>query len=68
MNSASPTTSASTNRGGRPKDWTDTRARRLVRLYIYTRLPFDLILKLLEDGLWKPGYVLPLLLLPTCIT
>ncbi|KAI0900699.1 ankyrin [Annulohypoxylon nitens] len=55
MNSASPTTSASTNRGGRPKDWTDTRARRLVRLYIYTRLPFDLILKLLEDGLWKPG-------------
>ncbi|KAI1091460.1 ankyrin [Rostrohypoxylon terebratum] len=56
MNSASPTTSASTNRGGRPKDWTDTRARRLVRLYIYTRLPFDLILKLLEDGVWKPGY------------
>ncbi|KAI1206203.1 ankyrin [Annulohypoxylon truncatum] len=56
MNSASPTTSASTNRGGRPKDWTEPRARRLVRLYIYTRLPFDLILKLLEDGVWKPGY------------
>ncbi|KAI2467801.1 ankyrin [Annulohypoxylon bovei var. microspora] len=55
MNSASPTTSASTNRGGRPKDWTEPRARRLVRLYIYTRLPFDLILKLLEDGVWKPG-------------
>ncbi|KAI0882616.1 ankyrin [Annulohypoxylon maeteangense] len=55
MNSASPTTSASTNRGGRPKDWTEPRARRLVRLYIYTRLPFDLILKLLEEGLWKPG-------------
>ncbi|KAI0130756.1 ankyrin [Daldinia grandis] len=55
MNSASPTTSASTNRGGRPKDWTDPRARRLVRLYIYTRLPFELILKLLEDGVWKPG-------------
>ncbi|KAI1406941.1 ankyrin [Hypoxylon sp. FL1857] len=56
MNSASPTTSTSTNRGGRPKDWTETRARRLVRLYIYTKLPFDLILKLLEDGVWKPGY------------
>ncbi|KAI8960020.1 ankyrin [Daldinia sp. FL1419] len=55
MNSASPTTSASTNRGGRPKDWTEPRARRLVRLYIYTRLPFDLILNLLEDGVWKPG-------------
>ncbi|OTB16242.1 hypothetical protein K445DRAFT_317221 [Daldinia sp. EC12] len=56
MNSASPTTSTSTNRGGRPKDWTEPRARRLVRLYIYTRLPFELILKLLEDGVWKPGY------------
>lgn len=55
MNSASPTTSTSTNRGGRPKDWTEPRARRLVRLYIYTRLPFDLILKVLEDGVWKPG-------------
>ncbi|XXG96912.1 hypothetical protein Hte_003203 [Hypoxylon texense] len=55
MNSASPTTSTSTNRGGRPKDWTEQRARRLVRLYIYTRLPFDLILKLLEEGVWKPG-------------
>ncbi|KAL7624225.1 hypothetical protein AAE478_005784 [Parahypoxylon ruwenzoriense] len=57
MDLASPTTSTSTNRGGRPKDWTEPRARRLVRLYIYTRLPFDLILKLLEDGVWKPGYV-----------
>ncbi|OTB04266.1 hypothetical protein M426DRAFT_321104 [Hypoxylon sp. CI-4A] len=56
MNSASPTTSASTNRGGRPRDWTEQRARRLVRLYVYTKLPFDLILKLLEDGVWVPGY------------
>ncbi|KAI2632259.1 ankyrin [Hypoxylon sp. NC1633] len=55
MNSGSPTTSTSTNRGGRPKDWTEPRARRLIRLYIYTRLPFELILKLLEDGVWKPG-------------
>ncbi|KAI1388626.1 ankyrin [Hypoxylon trugodes] len=55
MNSASPTTTASTNRGGRPKEWTEPRARRLVRLYVYTKLPFDLILKLLEDELWKPG-------------
>ncbi|KAI5864377.1 ankyrin [Durotheca rogersii] len=56
MNLASPTTSTSTNRGGRPKEWTEPRARRLVRLYIYTRLPLELILKLLEEGLWKPGY------------
>ncbi|KAI1084819.1 ankyrin [Whalleya microplaca] len=55
MNSASPTTSNSTSRGGRPKDWTDPRARRLVRLYVYTRLPIELILKLLEDGVWQPG-------------
>ncbi|KAH9987843.1 ankyrin [Xylariaceae sp. FL0662B] len=55
MKSASPTTSNSTGRGGRPKDWTDHRARKLVRLYVYTRLPFDLILQLLEDGVWKPG-------------
>ncbi|KAI1337628.1 hypothetical protein F5Y15DRAFT_149691 [Xylariaceae sp. FL0016] len=56
MDSASPTgTSASANRGGRPKDWTDPRSRRLVRLYVYTRLPFDTAIKLVGDGVWKPG-------------
>ncbi|KAH9896181.1 hypothetical protein F4778DRAFT_257720 [Xylariomycetidae sp. FL2044] len=56
MDSASPTTTAtSTNRGGRPKDWTDNRSRRLVRLYVYTDLKLEQILKLLEDSTWKPG-------------
>ncbi|KAI5920379.1 hypothetical protein F4810DRAFT_683090 [Camillea tinctor] len=59
MDSSSPTTtSSSTNRGGRPKDWTDTRVRKLIRLYTYTKLPFTLILDILESiehGVWKPG-------------
>ncbi|KAI0025316.1 ankyrin [Xylariomycetidae sp. FL0641] len=55
MDSASPTTSSSTNKGGRPKDWNEARSRRLVRLYLNTKLPLDKILGLLEDGVWKPG-------------
>ncbi|KAI1633820.1 hypothetical protein F4809DRAFT_565762 [Biscogniauxia mediterranea] len=59
MDSGSPTTTtSSTNRGGRPKDWTDTRVRKLIRLYTYTKLPFTLILDILESlehGVWKPG-------------
>lgn len=55
MDSASPTASASTNRGGRPKEWTEPRTRRLVRLYVYTTLPFHNILKLLEEDEFKPG-------------
>ncbi|KAI1497438.1 hypothetical protein F5X99DRAFT_396907 [Biscogniauxia marginata] len=58
MDSGSPTTTSSTNRGGRPKDWTDTRVRKLIRLYTYTRLSFGFILDILEtldDGVWKPG-------------
>lgn len=57
MDSASPTASASTNRGGRPKDWTEPRTRRLIRLYVFTNLPFPNILKLLEEDEFKPGYV-----------
>ncbi|KAJ3576686.1 hypothetical protein NPX13_g3612 [Xylaria arbuscula] len=55
MESASPTASASTNRGGRPKDWNETRTRRLIRLYLYTTLPLSQILKLLEEDEFKPG-------------
>ncbi|KAI0192649.1 hypothetical protein EV127DRAFT_36934 [Xylaria flabelliformis] len=55
MESASPTASASTNRGGRPKDWTETRTRRLIRLYLFTTLPFPKILELLEEDEFKPG-------------
>jgi hypothetical protein len=47
----------STNRGGRPKDWTEPRKRRLVRLYLYTRLSVQNILSLLEEDEFKPGYV-----------
>ncbi|KAI0541380.1 hypothetical protein GGR58DRAFT_519486 [Xylaria digitata] len=55
MESASPTASASTNRGGRPKDWTEPRTRRLIRLYLFTTLPFPKILELLEEDEFKPG-------------
>ncbi|KAI0809451.1 hypothetical protein GGR55DRAFT_175531 [Xylaria sp. FL0064] len=55
MDSASPTATASTNRGGRPKDWTEPRTRRLIRLYLFTTLPFPQILKLLEEDEFKPG-------------
>ncbi|KAI1438562.1 hypothetical protein GGR50DRAFT_367552 [Xylaria sp. CBS 124048] len=55
MESASPTASASTNRGGRPKDWTVARIRRYIRLYLFTRLSKEDILKLLEEDEFKPG-------------
>ncbi|KAK5637310.1 hypothetical protein RRF57_013022 [Xylaria bambusicola] len=55
MDSASPTASASTNRGGRPKDWTEPRTRRLIRLYLFTTLPLNKILELLEEDEFKPG-------------
>ncbi|KAI3327705.1 hypothetical protein HD806DRAFT_519718 [Xylariaceae sp. AK1471] len=55
MESASPTATASTNRGGRPKDWTEPRTRRLIRLYLFTTLPFGKILDLLEEDEFKPG-------------
>ncbi|KAF2967151.1 hypothetical protein GQX73_g6445 [Xylaria multiplex] len=55
MESASPTATASTNRGGRPKDWTEPRTRRLIRLYLFTTLPFPKILELLEEDEFKPG-------------
>ncbi|RYO79242.1 hypothetical protein DL764_010040 [Monosporascus ibericus] len=58
MDGASPTTtttSAGNHRGGRPKDWTDDRTRRLIRLYIYTTLPVKKITSALADHAWKPG-------------
>ncbi|RYP80045.1 hypothetical protein DL770_006404 [Monosporascus sp. CRB-9-2] len=58
MDGASPTTtntSAGNHRGGRPKDWTDERTRRLIRLYVYTTLPVRKITSVLADHAWKPG-------------
>ncbi|ORY56962.1 uncharacterized protein BCR38DRAFT_414274 [Pseudomassariella vexata] len=55
---ASPATTTSTNRGnkgGRPRDWTFARARRLTRLYLYTNLPLHNILDLLKEDVWQPG-------------
>lgn len=51
------TNRSGTNRGGRPREWTPPRARRLTRLYCYTSLKVDEILKVLEDDIWSPGYV-----------
>ncbi|RYO90480.1 hypothetical protein DL763_005329 [Monosporascus cannonballus] len=42
MEGASPTTtntSTGNHRGRRPKDWTEERTRKLIRLYVYTTLP-----------------------------
>ncbi|KAI1328528.1 hypothetical protein F5Y16DRAFT_398221 [Xylariaceae sp. FL0255] len=55
MESASPTATSSTNRGGRPKDWTDPRTRRLVRLYLFTAISIEKILALLGEGDFCPG-------------
>ena len=41
---------------GRPPQWTSTRARKLARLYMYTTLSIDKILRVLEDDVFKPGY------------
>jgi hypothetical protein len=61
MDGASPATSTSTvrnnNKGGRPREWTDSRARKLHRFYLYTPLPLPQILQLMKDGLWNPGFV-----------
>ncbi|KAI0147711.1 hypothetical protein GGR57DRAFT_242976 [Xylariaceae sp. FL1272] len=54
--SASPTTTTSTgNKGGRPRDWTETRKRKLIRLYLFTNLPFPKVLNLLEEDGFTPG-------------
>lgn len=39
---------------GRPPQWTSTRSRKLARLYMYTTLSVDKILKVLEDDVFKP--------------
>ena len=39
---------------GRPPQWTSTRSRKLVRLYMYSTLSVDKILKVLEDDVFKP--------------
>ncbi|KAH8677843.1 hypothetical protein BX600DRAFT_506846 [Xylariales sp. PMI_506] len=53
--SATSTGTNRTNRGGRPKDWTDPRTRRLTRLYVYTSLRVEHILEVLKDDVWSPG-------------
>lgn len=56
---ASPATSTASRltnpRGGRPKDWTEPRSRKLARLYVYTTLKVDEILELLKDDVFTPG-------------
>ena len=39
---------------GRPPQWTGTRSRKLARLYMFTTLSVDKILKVLEDDVFKP--------------
>ncbi|RYO83799.1 hypothetical protein DL766_001421 [Monosporascus sp. MC13-8B] len=58
MEGASPTTtntSTGNHRGRRPKDWTEERTRKLIRLYVYTTLPVGKITNALTDLAWEPG-------------
>ncbi|KAK7743380.1 hypothetical protein SLS62_010617 [Diatrype stigma] len=54
MKETSPTRTTSTNKGGRPKEWTPERQRKLIRLYLYTKLPPQRISDLLKDPTWLP--------------
>ncbi|KAL8377887.1 hypothetical protein RB595_008530 [Gaeumannomyces hyphopodioides] len=40
---------------GRPPQWTESRSRKLARLYVFTTLPIKKIIKVLEDVGFKPG-------------
>ncbi|KAK3320587.1 hypothetical protein B0T19DRAFT_387218 [Cercophora scortea] len=52
----SATTKASPggSRIGRPPQWTVSRSRKLARLYVYTTLSIERIIKVLEDDVFKP--------------
>ncbi|KAK3683399.1 hypothetical protein B0T22DRAFT_411382 [Podospora appendiculata] len=52
----SATTKASPggSRIGRPPQWTISRSRKLARLYVYTTLSIERIIKVLEDDVFKP--------------
>ncbi|KAM7213886.1 hypothetical protein V8F06_010705 [Rhypophila decipiens] len=56
---SSPTLTASkaspgASRIGRPPQWTISRSRKLARLYVYTTLSIEKIIKVLEDDVFKP--------------
>ncbi|KAK4455162.1 hypothetical protein QBC34DRAFT_341807 [Podospora aff. communis PSN243] len=42
------------SRIGRPPQWTISRSRKLARLYVYTTLSIEKIIKVLEDDLFRP--------------
>lgn len=44
------------SRIGRPPQWTISRSRKLARLYLYTTLSIEKIIKVLEDETFKPRY------------
>lgn len=50
----SPSTSNSTNKGGRPREWTEPRIRRLIRLYLYTSIDLENeILPVISESSWE---------------
>ncbi|OIW27652.1 hypothetical protein CONLIGDRAFT_599896, partial [Coniochaeta ligniaria NRRL 30616] len=56
---ASPTSltakpSPGSTRIGRPPQWTVSRSRKLARLYVYTTLSIEKIIKVLEDDVFRP--------------
>jgi hypothetical protein len=39
---------------GRPRQWTASRSRKLARLYLYSKLPIEKIIRLLEHDSFRP--------------
>ncbi len=55
--SATTAPAPSGSRIGRPPQWTVSRSRKLARLYLYSTLSIDRIIKVLEDEGFSPRYV-----------
>ena len=57
--SAATVPTPSGSRIGRPPQWTVSRSRKLARLYLYSTLSIDRIIKVLEDDGFCPRYGSP---------
>jgi len=57
MSSPAPVAARGSSGGsriGRPPQWTVSRSRKLARLYVYTTLSIEKIIKVLEDDVFRP--------------
>lgn len=59
MHSAPPVSSRRSPGGtriGRPPQWTVSRSRKLARMYVYTNLSIERIIKVLQNDVFRPRY------------